>query len=140
MPPPLFAGLVFDETGRPVETTYVGVEPCYVIDDAGFRRHIPSEQVDRQVLGFMKEQMEGHEDEIAEQSARMMGQDDLFSRAMLLNQLKQVDRQFDAMLESGLPEEVRAYLGMMGMRIVINYHGEVIDFHQPGIAASEGDE
>ena len=47
---PLFTGLVVDENGTPAETAYVGEEPCYVVDDAGFRRHIPSEQVDRMVL------------------------------------------------------------------------------------------
>ena len=30
-------------------SAYVG-EPMYVVNDAGFRRHIPSEQVDRVVL------------------------------------------------------------------------------------------
>ena len=37
---PLFAGLVIDETGKPAETGYIGDEPCYVIDDAGFLRQI----------------------------------------------------------------------------------------------------
>jgi hypothetical protein len=128
---PLFAGLVFDETGRPTDTAYVGSEPCYVIDDAGFRRHIPSEQVDRQVLERMKQQMEGHEEELAEQSAKMIGQEDLFSRAILLNQIKNMDQQFDALFETGIPEEARTYLGMIGMRIVID---------QPGQIAPEGDE
>ena len=45
--------LIFDEYDRPVEVAYVGDEPCYVVDDAGFRRHIPSEQVDVQVMENM---------------------------------------------------------------------------------------
>ena len=52
----LFSGLIADEAARPVDVAYVGDEPCYVVDDAGFRRHIPSEQVDRQVLERMREQ------------------------------------------------------------------------------------
>ena len=47
---PLFEGLVFDEFDKPVEVTYIGDESFYVVDDAGFLRHIPSEEVDRQVL------------------------------------------------------------------------------------------
>jgi len=47
--PALFEGLVVDENDRPVSIKYVGDEPCYVVDDAGFLRHIPSVQVDRQV-------------------------------------------------------------------------------------------
>jgi len=66
----LFAGLVIDEAGRPAETAYVGGEPCYVVDDSGFRRHIPSEQVDRTVLGQLAEMMKGSEDLISAQTAR----------------------------------------------------------------------
>jgi len=43
---PLFACLVFAEDGELVETTYIGSEPCYVVDDDGFKRHIPSADVD----------------------------------------------------------------------------------------------
>ena len=50
MPQPLFAGLVVDENDRPVQTASIGNEPAYVIDDDGFKRHIPAEQVDRAVL------------------------------------------------------------------------------------------
>ena len=83
-PKALFSGLVYDENDQPVETTLVGQEPFYVVDDAGFKRHIPSEQVDCQVLDLLKEQIEGHEEIISEQAATMLGQDDIFSRAVLL--------------------------------------------------------
>ena len=59
---PLFAGLVLDEFGNPAETALVGDEPCYVVDDAGFRRHIPAEQVDKQVLGQIANLMKGSEE------------------------------------------------------------------------------
>ena len=77
--------------------------------------------------------IEGHEDIISDQTAKMMGQDDPFSKAMIANQLKQIDKQFENLTNVGIPEEVRAYLGMMGFRIVINIHGEVVDLQQPGI-------
>jgi hypothetical protein len=136
---PLFPGLVFDENDQPAETAYVGDEPCYVVDDAGFRRHIPSGQVDRQVLGQMRELIKGSEDLVSAQAAKMLGQDDLFSVAAIANQLKNMDKQFDNMLEVGLPEDARAYLGMLGFKIVINMHGEVLRVDQPG-AASNDDE
>lgn len=139
---PLFPGLVYDESGKPAEVAYVGDEPCYVVDDNGFRRHISSEHVDRQVLAEMRKMIEGHEEIISEQTARMIGQDDIFSRAMIINQLKQIDKQFDALLQVGIPEDARAYLGMMGFKITINVHGDVVEFAQPGIAddgGSEGD-
>ena len=129
----LFEGLIVDEYDRPVGLAYVGDEPCYVVDDDGFRRHVPSEQVDRQVLESMHEMIEGHEDIISEQAAKMLGQDDIFSVAMLASQLKQIEEQFEALLETGIPEEARAYMGMMGFKVRINLHGEVLEVEQPGM-------
>ena len=129
---PLFAGLVYDEDDQLVETTFIGTEPCYVVDDDGFMRHIPAEQVDRQALSMMYEGIEGHEEIISEEAAKMTGQDDIFSRAVLLDQLKNIDRHFDEIMKQGLPEEGRAYMGMTGFKIVINHHGEIIDLAQPG--------
>jgi hypothetical protein len=136
---PLFAGLVFDENDQPAETAYVGDEPCYVVNDAGFHRHIPSEQVDCQVLQIMKDLIQGSEGLLAEQAAKMLGQDDIFSKAMLETQLKNIENQFDQVLDAGIPEEGRAYLGMAGFRITINVHGEVLNVNQPGMS-SEGEE
>jgi hypothetical protein len=134
---PVFSGLVVDENDQPVEVAYVGEEPCYVVNDAGFLRHIPSEQVDRQVLDSMRRLIEGHEGLISEQTAKMLGQDDIFSRALIENQLKNIDQQFDSLLDTGIPEEGRAYMGMMGFRIKINVHGEVVDIEQPGMIAPD---
>lgn len=141
MPQPLFAGLIVDEGGNPVQAASIGSEPAYVIDDAGFKRHIPAEQVDRAVLNQMADMMKGSEDVLSEQTAKMLGQEDPFSKAMIANQLKNIDKQFDALMKTGFPEELRAYLGMMGFKIVINYHGEVVRVEQPGTSGGdEGDE
>ncbi|HRJ55515.1 MAG TPA: hypothetical protein PLV64_04450 [Anaerolineales bacterium] len=141
MPQPLFTGLVVDENGKPVSTGSIGSEPAYVVDDDGFMRHIPAEQVDRAVLNQMAELMKGSEDLFSEQTAKMLGQDDPFSKAMIENQLKNIDKQFDTIMQTGFPEEMRAYLGMMGFKIVINYHGDVVRVEQPGTSGGdEGDE
>jgi hypothetical protein len=137
---PLFQGLIVDESDNPVDVTFVGGEACYVVNDAGFLRHISSEYVDRQVLQKMEEMIEGHEDLISDQAAKMLGQDDIFSRAMIAAQLKQIDQQFDALLETGLPEEARAYMGMLGFRVKIDVHGEVTDLDQPGMIEPGEDE
>jgi hypothetical protein len=134
---PLFAGLVADESGSAVETVHVGGEPCYVVNDGGFRRHIPSEQVDRVVLGHLAEALKGNEGLISEQTAKMLGQDDIFSRAVIEQQLKNMEKQFDTILETGIPEEGRAYLGMMGFKVIINVHGEVIRVEQPSAPSDE---
>lgn len=135
---PLFAGLVVDEHDNPIEIAYVGHEPCYVVDDAGFKRHISTHEVDLQVLDHMRSMMQGHEDIISEQAAKMLGQDDIFSRAILKEQIKNIDHQFEQVMESGLPEETRAYMGMMGFKIIINLHGEVLEIKQPGMITPDG--
>ena len=113
---PLFAGLVIDESGNVAEFAFVGEEPCYVVDDYGFRRHIPAEQVDKQVLGQIAELMKGSEDLISEQTAKMLGQEDVFTKAAIEQQLKNIDKQFDQLMQAGIPEDMRAYLGMMGFQ------------------------
>ncbi|HSK87161.1 MAG TPA: hypothetical protein VK880_02320 [Anaerolineales bacterium] len=137
---PLFAGLVFDELGNPAESALVGDEPCYVVDDAGFRRHIPSEHVDRQVLTELADLMKGSEEFISEQTAKMLGQEDVFTKAAIQQQLKNLDKQFDQVLQAGIPEDMRAYLGMMGFKIIIDVHGEVLKIEQAGAITDEGDE
>lgn len=136
----LFEGLVVDENDNLATVAYVGEEPCYVVNDAGFLRHISSEQVDRQVLQMLGDQIEGHEEEISQQTAKMLGQEDIFTRAMLLNQIKQMDKQFDALLQTGIPEDARAYLGMMGFKVVIDMHGEILRVDQPTASSGDGEE
>jgi hypothetical protein len=137
---PLFTGLVFDESDRPAGTAYVGDEPCYVVDDDGFRRHIPSEQVDREVLSQIAGLMKGSEDLLSEQAAKMLGQDDVFTKAAIEQQLKNIDKQFDQLMQTGIPENMRAYMGMTGFKIIINMHGEVLRVEQPGATSEEGEE
>jgi hypothetical protein len=136
---PLFGGLVVDEHDRPVGTAIVGEEPCYVVDDGGFKRHIPSEQVDRQVLKLMRAQIDGNEDALSEAAAKMLGTEDIFSKAMLETQLKNIDQQFETLLQTGIPEDGRAYMGMLGFKVVINVHGEVVRLDQPAAAEGGGD-
>lgn len=128
-----------DENGKPAESAFIGSEPAYVVDDDGFRRHIPAEQVDRAVLNQMAEMMKGSEDLLSAETAKMLGQDDPFSKAMIEQQLKNIDKQFDAIMQTGLPEDMRAYLGMMGFKVVINYHGDVLRVEQPGAGSDEGE-
>jgi hypothetical protein len=77
---------------------------------------------------------------IAEKAAKLLGQDDPFSKAMLENQLKNIDQQLDTVMNTGIPEEGRVYMGMMGFRIRINVHGDVLAVEQPGEIDESGDE
>jgi len=135
----LFEGLVYDEYDRPVTIGFVGSEPCYIVDDDGFMRHITAEEVDRQVWQNMQDQIEGYEDLISEKAAEMMGQDDIFTKAAIERQLKNLDQQFSQVSAQGIPEETRMYLGMMGFRIIVSIHGEVLEIVQPGMIEDPGE-
>ena len=130
----LFEGLIIDEDGQPVDVAYVGGESHYVVDDAGFRRHLPSEQVDRQVLTMMQEGVLSNRSAVVEGVMEMMGQEDLFTKAAVEASIDQMDENMEQLFQTGLPEDTRAWLGMLGFRIVINLHGDVLEVQSPGAA------
>jgi hypothetical protein len=126
----LFAGLVMDENGRPLEVASIGDEAQYVIDDNGFRRHIDAETIDRQVLTQLQSQIEANKDAVEQGLMKMMGSEDIFTKAAIDKSIQNMDQ----VLNQGLPEDARQMLGMMGFRVVVNYHGEVLRIDQPGVA------
>ena len=89
------------------------------------------------MLRSFKEMISGHEDLVSEQAAKMMGQDDPFSIASISQQIKNMEQHFEKVLEMGLPEDQRAYMGMMGFKVRINIHGDVVDVVQPGMIDPE---
>jgi hypothetical protein len=127
----VFQGLVFDDNDQPLSTASVGDEACYVINDDGFMRHIPAEKIDRQVIDAIRCQVEDNKDLVAEQTIKMIGDVDIFTHAIIQNQLENLDDQFDHLLTNGIPEDGRVYLGMLGFKIIVNYHGDVIRVEQP---------
>lgn len=130
-PRAVFEGLVFDEQGNPAAVTEVGGIPHYVVDDAGFLRHIESETVDRQVLHRFAEYIRGNEEMISEGTMKMIGQEDIFTKAVIDASLKNMEAQFQQLLAQGLPEDARTWLGMIGFHVVIDVHGEVKHVEQP---------
>jgi hypothetical protein len=127
----IFEGLVRDEYDRPIEVAVVGGEAFYVYDDDGFMRHIESELVDRQVLEHFIELTKGHEDMIAEGTMRMLGQEDIFTKAAIEKSLNQAEQNIDQVLQSGLPQEALMNLGMMGFMIIIDRQGQLLEVDQP---------
>ena len=124
----VFEGLVMDQAGRPLTVTMVGVEAQYVIDDDGFLRHIDAELVDRQVIEAIQAQVNANKDMVEESIMKMVGSDDLFTKATLDASIKNMDRALD----QGIPDDARQWLGMMGFRVVVNLHGQVVEFKWPG--------
>ena len=127
----LFEGLVFDEDENLLATTRIGEEAFYILDDAGFLRHIRAEDVDRQVLGFFLDQLEDNKDIAVEQALSMMGKDDLFTKAAVDAQLSNID--MDQIMAQGIPLQARNMLGMLGFRITVDLHGQVTAINQPSM-------
>lgn len=123
----LFAGLVCDQAGNPVETVRVGDIPCYVVEDDGFRRHVDAEPVDRQVIDRLRELFLAQREVATDAMLQMLGKDDLFTKAMIDASIKNMDQ----VIERGLPDEAKAWLGMLGFRVVIDTHGEVLELRMP---------
>ena len=125
----LFAGLVIDENGQPLDIAFTGDEAQYVLNDNGFQRHIDAEAVDRQVLAHLQGQIEANKDAVEEGIMKMMGSEDIFTKAAIDKSIKDMDQ----VLKQGIPDDARQMLGMMGFRVVVNYHGEVVRIDQPGV-------
>ena len=131
----LFDGLVYDQNDNLVGTNFVGQEATYVINDDGFHRHIDAEQIDRKVLAIFIEQLQQNKDMAVTQAMKMMGKDDIFTKAAVDASVDNVN--MDDIIKQGLPAQARNMMAMMGFRIMINFHGEVVGFDQPAIADDE---
>ncbi|MCA9924979.1 MAG: hypothetical protein KC421_21535 [Anaerolineales bacterium] len=127
----LFVGLVYDENEQLVETAVIGSDAHYVVNDAGFLRHIDSEIIDRQVLAFFLQQLDANKDMAVEQALNMMGKDDIFTKAAVDASLKNID--MNQIIAQGIPLQARNMMGMLGFRIFINVHGDVVKLDQPTV-------
>ncbi|MEJ5247378.1 hypothetical protein [Caldilinea sp.] len=131
----MFAGLVFDQSGRVAEVTHVGENACYVVYEDDFKRHIDAEIVDRQVLRFMRQQVEGSRDLAVGAILEMIGRDDLFTKAAVESTIEHME---DAVGQP-IPEEARQWLGMLGFKIIIDEQGTVVDIQMPAGGVDEGE-
>ncbi len=129
----LFQGLVFNEEGQPAEVESVGGEAFYVVLDADFRRFVEAKAIDRQVLTWLHEQIMANEELVTQGTMSFLGKDDLFTKAMIDASIQGFEEQMERLLQVGLPEEVRAWLGMLGFRVTVNVHGEVVEIDAPSV-------
>jgi hypothetical protein len=135
----LFEGLIVDPNDQPVSVALVGGAAHYVVEDGGFKFHIDAEDVDRRVLRAFGEQIQANRPAVSEQTMKVLGQDDLFTKAAIDASLNHLDDGFNQLIAQGLPEGARQYLGLLGFRVVLNYHGEIERIDQPGVVSDEGE-
>jgi len=133
----IFEGLVFDEQNRCAPVAYVGAEPTYVIVEDGFRFHVDAWKVDEQIVSGLREQIAGNRDEVGIGVMRMMGRDDLFTKAAVMAAMANMESELLRLRETGLPLQAREYLGMMGFRVTVNRQGEIISMSMPTTAADD---
>ena len=130
----IFNSLVYNEERQLAEVVHIGSEAHYVILDDDFKRHVPAKEVDLQVVEWFQEQILANKDIVTESMMSMLGKDDLFTKAMIDSSINKVDN----ILETGLPEDARMWLGMMGLKIIVDFHGEVIEIEAPEQEDTEG--
>ncbi len=123
----IFANLVYSENGEPVENTFIGLEPHYIIMDGDFKRHVAAEKIDNQVIDWLQQQVSANQDLVSDNVMSLLGKDDLFTKAMIDSSIGRMSE----MMQQGLPDDARMMLGMMGFKIVVNMHGEVLDLEMP---------
>ncbi len=131
----MFAGLVFDQEGNALDVTWVGENACYVVYEDDFKRHVDAAAVDRQVLRFMREQVEGNRDMAVSAMLEMMGRDDLFTKVAVESTIDNMEQA----VGQPIPEDARQWLGMLGFKIVIDEQGTVLDIQMPAGGIDEGD-
>ena len=96
---------------QPVDIAHLGPDAYYVVDDGGFKRHIPSEAVDRQVLMSMQGNVLSNREAVVDGMLQYLGKEDLFTKAAVEASLGQMGSQMEQLLNTGLPEEARQWLG-----------------------------
>ena len=137
---PLFDGLIVNENDEPAQVAFIGNEAHYVINDCGFKHHIAAEAIDRSVVRTLRSQITQHQDLVSDNALKMLGKDDLFTKAMIDSSLKNIDKHIDQLMQQGLPNGAIQWLGMLGFKIMVNHHGEVIKLVKPGIVAPAQDD
>ena len=135
----VFEGLIFDLDDNPVASSQVGADATYVVIEDGFAYHVDAHRVDEQVMARFAGQVQENRDLIGEGMMKMLGKDDLFTKVSVDRALKNFSQQATKIYETGIPQETRAYLGMLGFRIVIDRHGDVQRIDMPTQASGDED-
>jgi hypothetical protein len=132
----LFVGLVYNEAGERCEVVWIGGEAHYAIPDDGFVRHVEARHVDDAVIAQLKIQITSNQDDLVRAMLQMMGKDDLFTKAALDASIRHFDEQF----RQSDTSQMVPWLQLMGFRIVVNVHGDLVELMQPTAPDEGGDE
>ena len=132
----LFQGLVYNEAGEPVGVAYIGGEAHYAIPDEGFVRHVEASAVDDAVLTDLQQRIESMKDQVVPAVMEMAGRNDILTKAAIEASIRNLK---DSVRQS--PESMQwvSWLRLLGFRIIVNVHGQVVEVIYPE-ASEPGDE
>ena len=105
-----------------------------MIPDGDFRRHVEAAVVDDAVLAQLREQITSQQDLVTQGVLDFLGKDDLFTKASIDLALKNFEQGF----RQADPEQWKPMLGLMGFRVIVNIHGEVVRVDYPTQEIDEG--
>ncbi|NLV75058.1 MAG: hypothetical protein GXY52_10350 [Chloroflexi bacterium] len=131
----LFSGLVYNTEGELAEVVWIGGEAHYAIPDDGMRLHVTAATIDDAVLAHLKEQITAHQDEIIRGVLNMIGKDDLFSKAAVESSIRNMEQN----VRQSNPAQWLPWLRMMGLRVVVDHHGEITELIYPEHPAGDDD-
>ena len=123
----LFPGLVYNEDGEAAKVTHVGGVAHYAVPDHGFWRHVAAHDVDSVVIAKLKERLGTVKDELVTAMLQVLGTKDLFTKAAIESSIRHLEEN----MQQGDPEEWVPSLQMLGFRIVVDVHGDVVDIVYP---------
>ena len=129
----MFPGLVYNEEGERAEVVYIGGIAHYAIPDQGFVRHVEARRVDDVVIAQLKEQITSMQDEVVVGILQMLGKHDLFTKAAIDASIRNLDKS----IRQTDPNQWAPMLQLMGFRIVVDIHGEVVEVIYPTAPQSE---
>ena len=130
----LCPGMVYSERGEAAKVAYIGKVAHYAIPDRGFWRHVAAYEVDRVVIAELKERISSVQNELMPAVLQMLGKEDLFTKAAVTASIRHLEEG----MHSSDSEEWVPFLQMLGFRIVVNVHGDVVEIVYPQ-PSGEGD-
>ena len=127
---PLFADLVFNESGERAKVANIGGMPFYAIPEDDFLRHVEAAYIDGQIVDRLQKRIRGMSDLVTEGAIELLGQEDLFTRASIEHAIENLHR----ILEPGAVDvdQLRTALWMAGFAAVVDVHGDLVRLEVPG--------
>ncbi len=123
----LFEGLVYNEQGERVAIAFIGGVAHYAIPDCGFMRHVEARKIDDAVLARLKEQVTSQKEDLVRGMLEMLGKDDLFTKAAIDASIRNMDQQ----IRQSDRSQWGPWLQLLGFRVVVDVHGDVVDLLYP---------